>query len=160
MWSSSWRCSDSSAPSHSPLTWREPLWTLIEAVAIVVGVFFMFVTSLGVYRMPDFYSRLHSPTKAATLGLFCLLVAVAVAVPEPVVITKAVLALAFLGATAPAGAHIMSRATYRSGVKGDPSTAIDEYAPVVAARKRREGGRGPVEAPDLATDSRAADARG
>ena len=136
------------------------MWTLIEAVAIVVGVFFMFVTSLGVYRMPDFYSRLHAPTKAATLGLFCLLVAVAVALPEPVVITKALLALAFLGATAPAGAHIMSRAAYRSGVESDPGTAIDQYAGVVEERRRLEAGRGPVRASDLAGDSRAAEAEG
>lgn len=133
------------------------MWSLIEAAAIVVGVFFMFVTSLGIHRMPDFYSRLHAPTKAATLGLFCLLVAVAVAIPEPVVITKALLALAFIGATAPVGAHIMSRAAYRSGVQSDENTVIDEYASAVAERKRRGAGEGPVRAHDLIGDSRAAE---
>jgi multicomponent Na+:H+ antiporter subunit G len=120
------------------------LLILIEVVAIVVGVFFMFVSSLGVFRLPDFYSRLHAPTKAATLGLFFLFVAVAIGVPEKVVVTKAFLALVFIAATAPVGAHIMSRAAYRTGVRPDKQMVIDEYEPVVAARKQLETVRADV----------------
>jgi multicomponent Na+:H+ antiporter subunit G len=122
------------------------LSTVIEIIAIAIGVFFMFVSSLGVVRLPDFYSRLHAPTKAATLGLFFLFVAVAIAVPEPVVVTKAVLALVFIAATAPVGAHIMSRAAYRTGVKPSASTIYDDYAPVVAVRKTIDHGQ---ESPDV-----------
>jgi multicomponent Na+:H+ antiporter subunit G len=109
------------------------LWT--EALVLILvgaGVFFMFVASLGVLRLPDFYSRLHAPTKAATLGLFLLLAATVVAVPKGVVLTKALLALAFLAATAPVGAHILSRAAYRKGVARAPDTDLDEYAPQMA----------------------------
>jgi multicomponent Na+:H+ antiporter subunit G len=118
------------------------LLILIEVIASAIGVFFMFVSSLGVLRLPDFYSRLHAPTKAATLGLFFLFVAVAIGVPEKVVVTKALLALIFIAATAPVGAHIMSRAAYRTGVRPDRPMSIDEYEPVVAIRKviqEREG---------------------
>ena len=114
------------------------MWTVIEAIAIVLGVFFMLVSSIGLIRMPDFYSRIHAPTKAATFGLFFLLLAVVIGVPEPVVLTKAVLALVFIAATAPVGAHIMARAAYRTDVAPGPETIIDEYAPVAAARQRRE----------------------
>jgi multicomponent Na+:H+ antiporter subunit G len=122
------------------------LWILIEVFAIAVGVFFMFVSSLGVIRMPDFYMRLHAPTKAATLGLFFLFVAVAIAVPEKVVVTKALLALLFIAATAPVGAHIMSRAAYRTGVRPGADTVVDEYAGVVRMRASLEGEK---KAPDL-----------
>jgi multicomponent Na+:H+ antiporter subunit G len=122
------------------------LLILIEAIAIVIGVFFMLVSSLGVLRMPDFYSRLHAPTKAATLGLFFLLIAVIIGVPEKVVVTKALLALVFIAATAPVGAHIMSRAAYRVGVETGPDTVIDEYAPVIELRRELEATR---EASDL-----------
>jgi multicomponent Na+:H+ antiporter subunit G len=115
------------------------LLTAIEAIAIALGVFFMFLSSVGVLRLPDFYSRLHAPTKAATLGLFFLFIAVAIGVPEKVVVTKALLALIFIAATAPVGAHIMSRAAYRSGVKPGPGTVVDEYAAVVEVRKMIEG---------------------
>ena len=111
---------------------------MIEAIAIAIGVFFMFVSAVGLIRMPDFYSRLHAPTKAATLGLFFLLLAVVIGVPEPVVVTKALLALVFIAATAPVGAHIMSRAAYRTGVEPAPETIIDEYRAVVASREQRD----------------------
>jgi len=136
------------------------LLILIEVAAIILGVFFMFVSSLGVLRMPDFYSRLHSPTKAATLGLFFLFVAVAIGVPETVVVTKALLALLFIAATAPVGAHIMSRAAYRTGVRPDRRMTLDEYEPVMATRKALELGQGPVESPDVAANSELPNARG
>jgi multicomponent Na+:H+ antiporter subunit G len=115
------------------------LWTeWLTDIALVIGVFFMFVASLGVLRLPDFYARLHAPTKAATLGLLALLTALAIDVPETTTITKAVVAMLFIGATAPLGAHLLGRAAYRCGVRLPPGTVIDEYEPV-AAKRESEG---------------------
>jgi multicomponent Na+:H+ antiporter subunit G len=121
----------------------------LELAAIIVGVFFMFVASLGVLRLPDFYSRLHAPTKAATLGLFCLLLAVIIAVPEAVMVTKALLAVVFVAATAPVGAHILARAAYRRGVPRTEATELDEYAEAVRRRENSPGRRAPKPVPDL-----------
>ncbi|WP_170229144.1 monovalent cation/H(+) antiporter subunit G [Polyangium fumosum] len=108
---------------------------LIEAVAVVLGVCFMFLASLGVLRLDDFYARIHAPTKAATLGLVFLLAALAFEVQDKAAVTKAVLAMLFVGMTAPVGAHILARAAYRRGVR--PSARVDEYAHLVAATKTR-----------------------
>ena len=35
----------------------------------------LFVGSLGLIRLPDFYTRLHAPTKATTLGIGSVLIA-------------------------------------------------------------------------------------
>jgi multicomponent Na+:H+ antiporter subunit G len=107
----------------------------VEMVAVGVGVFFMFVSAMGVLRLRDFYQRVHAPTKAATLGLTFLLIAVAMNVRETTVVTKAVLALLFIGATAPVGAHLLSRAAYRNGIKPVQEPVVDEYAAVVSRRK-------------------------
>jgi multicomponent Na+:H+ antiporter subunit G len=123
---------------------------ILRVAAIVIGVFFMFVSSFGILRLNDFYLRLHAPTKAATLGLVFLLIAVALTVYEKSVITKAVLAVLFIAATAPVGAHLLSRAAYRNGVP-PMDTELDEYAPVPQARKldpRKE----PLHAHDLDGD--------
>jgi multicomponent Na+:H+ antiporter subunit G len=103
---------------------------LIEVTAVVIGVFFMFVASLGVLRLGDFYARIHAPTKAATLGLAFLLVALAIEVRDKVAVSKAVLAMLFIGMTAPVGAHILARAAYRRFVR--PSVRVDQYANYVA----------------------------
>ncbi|MDC0746570.1 monovalent cation/H(+) antiporter subunit G [Polyangium mundeleinium] len=113
---------------------------LIEAVAVVLGVCFMFLASLGVLRLGDFYARIHAPTKAATLGLVFLLAALAFEVQDKAAVTKAVLAMLFVGMTAPVGAHILARSAYRRGVR--PSARVDEYAHFVAARKTRAAPRG------------------
>lgn len=47
----------------------------IAAISIVLGAFFLLLGSIGMLRFPDFYMRLHAPTKASTLGVGCVLVA-------------------------------------------------------------------------------------
>lgn len=45
------------------------------AAFLVVGGFFALVGSIGLLRLPDFFMRLHAPTKATTLGVGGLLAA-------------------------------------------------------------------------------------
>ena len=47
----------------------------IVSGALLIGAFFVLVGSIGLLRLPDFYSRLHAPTKATTLGVGSMLVA-------------------------------------------------------------------------------------
>ena len=105
---------------------------LFAAAGIVVGVFFMFVASLGLVRLPDFYLRVHAPTKAATLGLFALVFALLAAVPS-VRGEEALLAALFIGSTIPVSAHILVRGAYRSGLR-PPANLPDEYAPFARQR--------------------------
>lgn len=45
------------------------------AALVLVGAGFTLVGALGLLRLPDFYMRLHAPTKASTLGVGGLLAA-------------------------------------------------------------------------------------
>ena len=47
-------------------------------VLMVVGAVLTLLAALGMVRMPDVYSRMQSATKASTLGVGCLMLAVAV----------------------------------------------------------------------------------
>lgn len=96
-------------------------------VAVLLGSAFMFLGSLGLVRLPDFYHRIHPPTKTTTFGLVFLLVGVAVAVPRVDVITKACLALLFIAMTAPVSSHLLIRAAYRRGVPSGTAPVPDEY---------------------------------
>jgi multicomponent Na+:H+ antiporter subunit G len=100
---------------------------VLVMVAVALGVSFMLVASLGVLWLPDFYARLHAPTKAATLGLACLFVALAIHLHDRTSVTKAVLAVLLVCATAPVGAHALSRAAYRRGQRA-PGATVDELA--------------------------------
>jgi multicomponent K+:H+ antiporter subunit G len=42
---------------------------LAGSLLTLAGAFFFFAAVIGLLRLPDFYTRAHAPTKAATLGL-------------------------------------------------------------------------------------------
>ena len=47
-----------------------PLWMeWIVAALLVTGGVFALVGAIGMVRFPDFYTRLHAPTKSTTLGV-------------------------------------------------------------------------------------------
>ena len=79
---------------------------------VLAGALFVFIGSLGLARLNDFYTRLHGPTKATTLGVGCLLVASAVyfSLRNEGISLHEVLVTLFLFITAPVSAHLMAKA--------------------------------------------------
>lgn len=53
----------------------EMIVSMIVSVLVVVGAGFALISAIGLVRLPDFFSRLHAPTKASTLGVGCFLLA-------------------------------------------------------------------------------------
>lgn len=52
-----------------------PVIEWAAAALIVIGAFFLLVGAIGMVRLPDFYMRLHAPTKSSTLGVGGILLA-------------------------------------------------------------------------------------
>ena len=46
-----------------------PMVEWLAAAFVLIGAFFLLVGAIGMVRLPDFYMRLHAPTKASTLGV-------------------------------------------------------------------------------------------
>ena len=91
---------------------------LLVSVLLLVGAAFALVGSIGLVRLPDFFSRLHGPTKATTLGVGAMLAASALWFSgrgEGVSLHE-VLVAAFLFLTAPASAHLLAKAALHLGV--------------------------------------------
>ncbi|WP_178862491.1 Na+/H+ antiporter subunit G [Thiomicrorhabdus cannonii] len=86
---------------------------IILAVLVLVGAVFTLIGSIGLYKLPDFYMRLHGPTKATTLGVGAILVASALyfSFKEETVSLHEVLVTLFLFITAPVSAHLMAKAS-------------------------------------------------
>lgn len=79
---------------------------------IIAGALFTFIGSLGLARLPDFFMRLHAPTKATTLGVGSLLIASAVYFStrgEGISLHEGLVTL-FLFITAPVSAHLLAKA--------------------------------------------------
>ena len=94
---------------------------LIESVLsilVLVGAFFVLVGSFGLVRLPDFFTRLHAPTKATTLGLGCLLLAsIAWFSRDGQLSLHEVLISLFLFLSAPVSAHLLAKAAFHTGLK-------------------------------------------
>ncbi|RDI96333.1 monovalent cation/H(+) antiporter subunit G [Meiothermus sp. QL-1] len=101
---------------------------LLVYALVAGGVFFLFIAAIGVVRMPDLYNRMHATSKAGTLGVGLILLAVAAFYQELAVAARALATLAFIILTAPVAAHALGRAAYLSGVKPCESTYVDELA--------------------------------
>jgi multicomponent Na+:H+ antiporter subunit G len=89
---------------------------VIALTLIFIGSAFLLLASVGVLRMPDLYMRLQASAKAATLGLGCLLLGLAVHFSDIAVTSRALLTIVFLVLTAPVAAHMIGRAAYIVGV--------------------------------------------
>ena len=82
------------------------------SILILAGAVFTFIGSLGLARLHDFYTRLHGPTKATTLGVGCLLIASSIYFShqgEGVSLHEVLITL-FLFITAPVSAHLLAKA--------------------------------------------------
>lgn len=94
------------------LTSGLPLWAeLVAAALLVLGGVFMLVGAIGLLRFPDFFMRLHGPTKATTLGVGGVLMAgmlVGALRGEPWL--HGLLITLFLFVTAPVSANLLSLA--------------------------------------------------
>ncbi len=84
---------------------------LLAAFLLVVGGVFALVGAIGLVRFPDFYMRLHAPTKATTLGVGGVLLASLLlgwGRGQPAV--HQLLITLFLFVTAPVSANLMAMA--------------------------------------------------
>ena len=92
---------------------------LLLSGLILIGAGFTLVGSLGLIRLRDFYSRLHAPTKATTLGVGSLLIASAIffSYQDEGLSLHEILVTLFLFITAPVGAHLMAKAALHLRLK-------------------------------------------
>lgn len=91
---------------------------------VLAGLFFTLVSTTGVLRLPDVYSRAHTASQADTLGAGLTLAGVALALGWGTTTIKTVLLLVFVFATNPTAAHAISRAAHEEGI--EPWTADDD----------------------------------
>lgn len=96
------------------------------AAALLIGALFILLGSLALVKLPDFFMRLHGPTKATTLGTGAILIASGVffSVHREGISLHEVLITVFLFITAPVGAQLMAKAAIHLKVKQSERTIV------------------------------------
>ncbi len=85
----------------------------IGYVFIFLGVMAFVVSSIGLVRMPDIYTRMHAGTKTTTIGM--LLVILGAVFIEPSWAWKLILLAVFILLTNPLSSSVIARASHKDG---------------------------------------------
>lgn len=89
----------------------------LSVAAISAGVFFVFAGTLGVLRLPDFFTRIHAAGMTDTLGVELILMGLILQSGFTLLSLKFILVAFFLLLTSPTATHAIADAAYHAGLK-------------------------------------------
>jgi len=86
---------------------------ILSIIFISLGTFFMFIGSLGLIRLPDFYSRAHATGKVDTLAIILVILGLVIYEGFSVNSAKLIIIITFVALTNPTATNALLRAAYR-----------------------------------------------
>lgn len=90
---------------------------IISIALLLAGAFFLLVASVGIIRLPDFFTRIHAVGKGDTLGILLSLGGLCMYEGWTLNTAKLLLAFLFVSITNPVASHALARAAIRFGLK-------------------------------------------
>ena len=104
----------------------DPFLNAVGAALLVIGLVFAVLAAAGILRMPDPLMRLLAASKAPTLGLAAIYLAVAIKLGDLDGFVRAIAVIAFASLTVPAGAHALGLAAYKAKISLWPGTRFPQ----------------------------------
>jgi multicomponent Na+:H+ antiporter subunit G len=86
-------------------------------VSMATGMFFVMAGTIGVLRLPDFYTRLHAAGMTDTLGAELILLALIFQSDSLQMVLKLLLVAFFLLVASPTATHAVAHAAYKAKLK-------------------------------------------
>ncbi|MCX7771073.1 MAG: monovalent cation/H(+) antiporter subunit G [Proteobacteria bacterium] len=90
---------------------------ILSGTFIFLGVFFIVSASIGIVRLPDFYTRTHPAGKADTLGQIFVLLGLVIYEGFSLVSVKLLFIIGFILIANPTATHALVKSAYISGLK-------------------------------------------
>jgi multicomponent Na+:H+ antiporter subunit G len=101
---------------------------ILSWASLLAGGFFLVVSSYGILRMPDVYTRVHSASVGETLGVGLLILGMLLQSPHWLVSAKLITIGAVIFFTAPVAGHALTAAALAAGIAPrvtDPKSCIE-----------------------------------
>lgn len=99
------------------------IYELFISLLLLTGLFFLFVGTVGLIRLPDVYTRMHATTKCDTLGTGLIMVALMPLIGSYNEVAKLILILLFIWTINPLMAHVIGHVSYLR----DEKCALDTF---------------------------------
>ncbi len=93
-------------------------------VFIFLGVMAFLISAIGIIRMPDVYTRMHTGTKTTTMGV--IFIVMGASCIEPFWAWKLILLAIFIFLTNPLSSSVIARAAHSDGA----TLELDEFKEV------------------------------
>jgi len=109
-----------------------------SVLSIIVGLFFMLAGTIGVLRLPDFYTRIHAAGMTDTLGAEMIIIGLIIQSGFSQMSLKLLFVAFLMLLTGPTATHAVANAAHRMGLK----PKLGPYnAPDVDALRQGESGK-------------------
>jgi multicomponent Na+:H+ antiporter subunit G len=92
------------------------------------GAAIMLLSSIGLVRFGDVFLRMHAATKAGTLGISLIIIAVALFFSDDLTTIKLIALMGVYFFTSPIGSQVLAHSAHISQVEMVEETWIDELA--------------------------------
>lgn len=90
---------------------------ILSILLLSAGAFFMFVGSLGLIRLPDFYSRAHAQGKVDTLAVMLMIVGLILYEGLTLNSGKLLMVLIFVALTNPVATNALVGSAFKGGLR-------------------------------------------
>jgi len=91
--------------------------SFITGFFIILGSLLILVSTIGLIRMPDFYTRIHAAGITDTLGQILIIFGLILYEGFSLISLKLIILVAFIFIANPTATHALARAAYIKGVK-------------------------------------------
>lgn len=90
---------------------------MLSAVLLAAGALFVLIGSLGLVRLPDFFSRTHAAGITDSAGSLLMLAGLLCLADTPGVAVRLLLIAVFLLFASPTASHALAQAAIQDGIK-------------------------------------------
>jgi multicomponent Na+:H+ antiporter subunit G len=98
------------------------------AGCLVMGSLLALIAAVGVLRLPDVLTRMHSATKPQVLGLLLVVLGIGLRLRDPHVVGLLLLVAVSQLVTSPIATHMVGRASFRAGQVRHDLLVVDELS--------------------------------
>jgi len=89
----------------------------ISMILMATGTFFFISGTLGILRLPDFFTRTHATTKCDTMGSLLVILGFMWESGLTPQSAKLLFIIIFIYLTSPVASHLLAKSAYRRGLE-------------------------------------------
>lgn len=115
---------------------------VISGILLLLGAFFSLSGSLGLFRFPDFFTRVHAASVTDSIATILIIVGLILLTDFGLVAVKLVFILIFLLLTSPTAAHALAKSARHGGLLtiAESKKAKNQEAKNKEAKNNKEKG--------------------